>query len=65
MLETCLAVATAPSSQASVERAFSALRLLLSHLRCNLSSKSIANILICRLNSPLLSKMNYELMSIQ
>lgn len=60
MLYTCLAVTAAPSSQSSVERAFSALRILLSHLRFNLSATSIQNILICRLNNELLQRIDYK-----
>lgn len=59
MLETCLAVAAAPCTQVSVERAFSSLRILLSHLRYNLSSDSIENILMCRLNQNLLKIIDY------
>ena len=62
MLETCISVMAAPNNQESVERAFSALRILLNHLRNNLSSESIQNLLICNLNSSLLPKLNYESM---
>ena len=61
MFDTCLSVAATPSNQSSVERTFSALRILLSHLRFNLSSKSIEDIMICHLNSSLFLKINFDL----
>jgi hypothetical protein len=64
ILETFLTVAAAPNNQSSVERAFSALRILLSHLRYSLSSKSINNLLICHLNSPLLQKIDFDKFSL-
>jgi len=39
-----------PATQVSVERAFSALKLILSDLRCNLSSESIKKLLFLKLN---------------
>jgi hypothetical protein len=64
MLEACLTVAAAPSNQSSVERCFSALRILMSHLRFNLSSTSLNNILICNLNRQLLSRIDFNAMNI-
>lgn len=41
-----------PSSQCTVERAFSALRLILSHLRTQISDELLEQILLIRLNTP-------------
>ncbi|KAL7016310.1 hypothetical protein ACKWTF_003946 [Chironomus riparius] len=61
MLDTCLAVAATPSNQSSVERSFSALRILLSDLRSNLLPKSVEDIMLCHLNSSLFLKFNFDL----
>jgi len=40
-----------PATQVSVERAFSALKLVLSDLRCNLSPISLKQIMFLKLNN--------------
>lgn len=62
MLEACLTVMAAPNNQSSVERSFSACRILLSHLRFNLSPESINDVLMCHLNRDIFSKINFDLM---
>lgn len=47
LAQVCFA---APSSQASVERAFSTLKFILNNLRYNLNDKTLQNILIIKLN---------------
>ncbi|KAL7038927.1 hypothetical protein ACKWTF_009754 [Chironomus riparius] len=64
ILEAFMAIAATPSNQSSVERCFSALRILLSHLRFNLKPTSIDDIMICHLNYQLLSKIDYESINI-
>lgn len=58
--EAFLAIVSAPSNQSSVERSFSALRILMSHLRYNLSSESLDNILMIHLNQHYLAKIDFE-----
>lgn len=43
-------VHSVPATQVSVERSFSALKLILTDLRCNLSSESLKKILFVKLN---------------
>lgn len=50
-----MVVFATPSSQVSVERAFSALPLVLTHLRTRLSEEILTNILMIKLNSELFS----------
>lgn len=47
-----------PVTQVSVERAFSALALILSHLRTRLSSKTLELLLLIKLNQDLLDEIN-------
>lgn len=47
-----------PPTQTSVERAFSALALILSPLRTRLSEKTLENILLIRLNKPVYKEIN-------
>lgn len=54
---TVLAV---PSSQVTVERAFSALALVLTYLRTSLKKDSLENILIVKLNYDLMKKVNMD-----
>lgn len=49
-------ILSAPSSQVSVERAFSALAIVLDYLRTNLKSETLNNILIIKLNYCLINK---------
>lgn len=43
-------VHSVPATQVSVERAFSALRLVLTDLRCNLSAETLQKIMFVKLN---------------
>lgn len=56
LYEVATVVLAAPSSQASVERAFSALALVLTDLRTALNDSTLANILIIKLNKDLYQK---------
>lgn len=60
LLDAFTAIAATPSNQSSVERCFSALRILLSHLRFNLKDTSIDDILICHLNHQLFPKIDFS-----
>lgn len=60
LLDAFTAIAATPSNQSSVERCFSALRILLSHLRFNLKDTSIDDILICHLNHHLFPKIDFS-----
>lgn len=51
-------VLAAPASQVSVERAFSALGLVLTQRRNSLKSNNLSNILMVKLNAKLLEKMD-------
>lgn len=51
-----VSVLAVPSSQISVERAFSALALILTHLRTNLNKATLANILIEKFNCQLINE---------
>lgn len=42
-----------PPTQTTIERAFSAMALILTHLRTNLSDNNLVNILMIRLNREL------------
>lgn len=50
-----VAILSIAPTQVSVERAFSALKLVLSDLRANLNAESIDNILVCKLNSRMIA----------
>ncbi|XP_055605384.1 uncharacterized protein LOC129753579 [Uranotaenia lowii] len=54
LAEVALAIMAVPATQVSVERSFSALALVLSPARTNLSAKNLENILLVKLNSELL-----------
>lgn len=54
--EVALTIMTVPATQVSVERAFSALALVLSPARTKLSAPNLANILLIKLNEELLHK---------
>lgn len=51
-----MVVLTAPSTQVSVERAFSGLKLILTDHRMRLSEKSVENLLVLKLNQDLLDR---------
>lgn len=53
-------VLSAPSTQVSVERAFSALKILISAQRNRLSEKSVEDILTISLNRELFSLLNFD-----
>lgn len=57
LIDVALAV---PSTQVSVERAFSALATILTKLRSKLSKETINNILIVKLNKNLIKDLNIE-----
>ena len=65
ILDAFTAIAATPSNQASVERCFSALRILLSHLRFNLKPTAIDDILICHLNHNLFPKIDFSSIKIK
>lgn len=46
-----LIVHAVPATQVSVERAFSALKIILSDLRCNLSERTLRSLMFVKLNS--------------
>lgn len=51
LYKMALVLLAVPASQASVERSFSALKIILSDIRNKLSDESLQNILLLRLNS--------------
>lgn len=56
LYEVAMAILSGPSSQVSVERAFSALALVLSDLRTGLSDESLQDILMIKLNKEVFEK---------
>lgn len=56
LYEVAMVVLATPSSQASVERAFSALALILTDTRTGLGEKTLSNILTIKLNRELFQK---------
>lgn len=56
LFEVAMVVFSGPSSQASVERAFSALALVLSDLRTGLSDEALQHILMIKLNNEIFEK---------
>lgn len=56
LYEVAMVVLATPSSQVSVERAFSALALILTDLRTGLSEETLSNILTIKLNRDLFKK---------
>lgn len=60
LFELAIVVGSAPATQVSVERAFSAMRLLLHHTRFNLSPNQIDDILLCNLNRDLFDSLNFN-----
>lgn len=58
-----MVVLAAPSTQVSVERAFSGLKLILTDHRMRLTEKSVENLLVLKLNSDLLEKVSKALSS--
>lgn len=63
LFEVAVTVLSAPATQVSVERAFSALALVLDELRCNLLSTTIEDILVLGLNRELIGLVDFESMS--
>lgn len=59
LFETVMTILSAPATQVSVERAFSALALLLEDIRCNLASTTINNVLCISLNRELVNYVNF------
>lgn len=62
--ELAMTVFAAPATQVSVERSFSALKLLITHTRTSLKPCNINNILTISLNRDLLNRVNFENMLI-
>lgn len=58
-----MVVLAAPSTQVSVERAFSGLKLILTDHRMRLTEKSVENLLVLKLNSDLLENVSETLSS--
>lgn len=56
LYELAMVILAAPSTQVSVERAFSALALVLSDLRTGLSDDTLQNILMIKLNGDVFEK---------
>ncbi|KAJ6644591.1 hypothetical protein Bhyg_09560 [Pseudolycoriella hygida] len=62
IFEAVTVVLSAPATQVSVERAFSALALLMDDLRCNLLGSTIDNILLIGLNRELVPMIDFDSM---
>lgn len=62
LYELAIVVFAAPATQVSVERAFNALKLLLSPARYNLKKETLENILLINLNRDLLNIIDFEQM---
>lgn len=56
LFEVAMVILSGPSSQVSVERAFSALALVLSDLRTGLSEEALQDILLIKLNKEIFEK---------
>lgn len=56
-----MVILSAPATQVSVERAFSALALVLNPLRTSLKGAAINDILLCALNDDVLSLLDFEM----
>lgn len=56
LFEVAMVILSAPSSQVSVERAFSALALVLSDLRTSLSDDALQDILMIKLNKDIFER---------
>lgn len=63
LFDAVMTILAAPATQVSVERAFSALALLLEDLRCKLLGSTIDNVLIVGLNSDLTNRVDFSSMS--
>lgn len=61
LYELAMVILAAPSTQVSVERAFSALNLVFSDLRCGLSDEVLQNILLIKLNGDVFDKILHHL----
>lgn len=62
LFDAIMVILSAPATQVSVERAFSAMALLLDDIRCNLSSDVIDNVLTISLNRELVQYVNFDIM---
>ena len=60
LFELGVTVLSAPATQVSVERSFSALKLLVSPHRTRLEKQVVDNLLIISLNREILSRVNFE-----
>jgi hAT family C-terminal dimerisation region len=60
LFDMAMIALSAPATQVSVERAFSAFGLVMTPKRSSLRGKSIDNILMCNLNRNLLNLFNFE-----
>lgn len=60
LFEMVLVVLSAPATQVSVERSFSALALLLEQRRININGKKIDDVLVCGLNRDILAFVDFE-----
>lgn len=60
LFEAVMVILAAPATQVSVERAFSALALLMDDVRCKLSGTTVDNILRIALNSELTNEINFS-----
>lgn len=60
MVETLISISAVPSNQVTVERVFSGLKIVLSDSRPNLSANLINDILICRFNASLLTRIDFD-----
>lgn len=60
LYELAIVVFAAPCTQVSVERAFNALRILISPSRTNLKKKTLENILLVNLNREMLCRIDFD-----
>lgn len=60
LFELATTVLAAPATQVSVERAFSALKILITPQRTNLKKKTIEDVLLVSLNREMISCVNFE-----
>lgn len=60
LFDAVMVILAAPATQVSVERAFSALALVMDDIRCKLSGTTIDNILRIALNRELINEINFS-----
>ena len=63
LFDMAVVVLSAPATQVSVERAFSALALILQPHRLNLKASVVNDLLVCALNKHLFSLIDFESMT--